>query len=98
MSELLENFKPQLTISRNLAYYGKYAESIAGFNDIIDKVSVQIAAFTDKSVIAEWNKFLNDLKMQRDLAVNMKQVLEGNFDSAQPKREKQPVHEEFSVR
>jgi hypothetical protein len=75
MSKLLEDFKTQLTRARNLAYYGKYSESIAGFNDIIDKTQAQIAAFTDKSVIEVWNKLLNDLKAQRDLASNLKQEL-----------------------
>ena len=73
MSKLLETIKPELTRSRNLAYYGKYSEAIAGFNDLIEKVNAQIAAISDKTLITEWNRFRDDLKSQRDLASNLKQ-------------------------
>lgn len=58
-----------------------YNESIAGFNDIIDKVTTQISTLTDRTLMAEWNRFRDDLKRQRDIASNIKQLLEGNFDS-----------------
>ena len=98
MSKLLETIKPELTRSRNLAYYGKYSEAIAGFNDLIEKVNAQIAAISDKTLITEWNRFRDDLKSQRDLASNLKQQLEGNFDSQQAKREKQSIPEECSAK
>jgi hypothetical protein len=52
-----------------------YNESVAGFNDIIDKVNAQISTLTDRTLVAEWNRFRDDLKRQRDMALSMKQLL-----------------------
>jgi len=59
MSQALETLKDEIVRSRNLAYYGKYNESIAKFGNVIDKLNTQISNITDRTLLTEWNKLLD---------------------------------------
>lgn len=58
MSKLLEDLKQSINKSRNLAYCGKYKESVASFDQVIDTLSSYIPSLTDKLLILEWNNLL----------------------------------------
>ena len=58
MSKLLEDIKQDINKSRNLAYCGKYSESVSAFQNIIDSLTAHIPSITDRTLITEWNLLL----------------------------------------
>jgi hypothetical protein len=50
---------------------GKYAESVSNFTEIINKVTEQAQSLNDKNLIAEWNKLIQVLKIEKERASSM---------------------------
>ena len=59
MSKLLEDIKQGINKSRNLAYCGKYSDSVSSFEHVIESISGYIPSITDKTLITEWNRLLD---------------------------------------
>jgi hypothetical protein len=67
-----------VTRARNYAILGKYSESIGFFSDIIAKVSSQIPALNDRNLIAEWNRLLEGLTREKEMASSMRELISGS--------------------
>ena len=68
---------------------------MSSFEGVIETISGFIPSIVDKTLITEWNRMLEEMKSERDIASNMKEVLIGNFDSQHTKKERQ-IREEGS--
>ena len=90
MSKTLEALKVEVNRARNLSYFGKYLQSSKEFDKVIEKVESEIFRINDKLLITEWNKLLNTMRMEKNLADNMISVLTGDFDQVKPKKQQQP--------
>lgn len=88
MSKLLEDIKQSITKSRNLSYCGKYKESVTGFDQVIETIMGYLPSISDKLLTVEWNNLLEEMKYEKDIANNMQEVLQGNFEHQVPKKQK----------
>ena len=52
MSKLLEDIKTNVTKARNLAYCGKYADSVSAFATVIDTITGHLPSISDRNLIA----------------------------------------------
>ena len=98
MSQQLESLKAEAVKSRNLALYGKYDEAIHNYNTIIDTVASAISTLHDKALINEWNRLLEMLVGEKDLAQEAKDTLMGNFDHKTKSVERKPIRENRSIK
>lgn len=72
MSKLLEEIKTMMNKSRNLSYCGKYAESVASFTNVIETITGHIPTLSDRTLITEWNRLLEEVKSEREIASSMR--------------------------
>jgi hypothetical protein len=85
-----------VTRARNYALLGKYTEAIGHFGEIIAKVNGQMGLLNDRNLIMEWNRLLDMMTREREMASNMREITNGNLPAKEARRERPRVKEEHS--
>jgi len=85
-----------VTRARNYAILGKYTESIGFFSDIIAKISSQMPTLNDKNLINEWNRLLEGLTREKEMACNMRDLINGTIPAKETRKERPKIKEEHS--
>jgi hypothetical protein len=96
MSKVLESVKTEVTRARNFALLGKYTEAITCFGDTIPKVTAQMGSLNDRNLITEWNRLLEVLNKEKDIASGMRDALSGNIPAREARRDRPRIKEEHS--